>query len=386
MPAWGPVTCHVGPGAVHAEDLACTLYDSGVLAGQVVRQVTGSVSWTWSGGRSDAAVAVRLITYDSTGRQIDNRQVVASRLSNNSATWSTLTDILTVRFVVEWHHAVYVGQSSTATASGTYDQTVYCAAGTQIKAPWGNSIYLTPELIATLAGSVSAGWLTAPLQVFAYTTLVVVNLCSGPPRQIPPITDLSTGLGIDYWRQVLEAIAWGYFCECAPSTPAPVPFPRPAPVQPPGFPVAPTFTCSETDICASIVEIRKDLAVVLQTLSSTYELSTLLQRYKAPFAYIKGARHSNLVQLGDFAVPRLVGVLVEVTARLGTEQSFTGNPPYVTDLGWLAVASPDGMLEEIRLTRDKQVWLPEHMTDATRFAYALRDDVVVAITELAAEP
>lgn len=386
MPTWGPFTCSVGPGLIHAEDLRCTLYDSGSLTGQVVRQITGSVDVTWSGGRSDAAWGVRIYCTDVNGHEISVDQVVISRLSTPHMTWDFLTPITTNRFRIEYAHSVYVGQSSTATASGSFSQDVYCPYGTQVKGQYQAVVYLTPELISLMCSFVSAPWLEVPLSIFAFTTIAVQVLCLNPPPPLPAITGESTGLGIEYWRQVLQSIAWAYFCECSPGAPAPPPYPAPAPIQPPNWPVPPTFTCDDTDICASIVEIKRQLAALSQTLAMVSEVTTLTQRYRAPFAYIRGARHPNLAGTGSFPVPRTVGYLVDVIARPGDLQTFTGNPPYLTDLGWLGIHVDNILVEEVRLTRDLQIWLPASATAARSFAWALRDDVVIGVTELYAEP
>jgi hypothetical protein len=44
------------------------------------------------------------------------------------------------------------------------------------------------------------------------------------------------------------------------------------------------------------------------------------------------------------------------------------------------------MLQEIRLTRDRQVWLPPSMELATLLGFSVASDVTMAITELEAEP
>jgi hypothetical protein len=123
-----------------------------------------------------------------------------------------------------------------------------------------------------------------------------------------------------------------------------------------------------------------------QTVGSIYELQTATQRYGEPFAYIRGARHSNLSGQGAFQVPRIVGVLVEVTAAPEDNQTFSGAPTYVSDLGWISLLTNEGMLTEIRLTRMLQVWTPPEAQLATQVGLALRDGVTVALTELYAEP
>jgi hypothetical protein len=93
-----------------------------------------------------------------------------------------------------------------------------------------------------------------------------------------------------------------------------------------------------------------------------------------------------LAASGAFAVPRLVGVQVVVTSRSNTEQTFSGVPDYIADLGWISILDDNGMIDEIRLTRSVQVWLPPKMATAKQLGLALRDGVVVSVTELEAEP
>jgi len=131
--------------------------------------------------------------------------------------------------------------------------------------------------------------------------------------------------------------------------------------------------------------MQKQLAALAQTVGSVFELQTITQRYGTPFAYIKGARHSNLSGSGSFAVPRIVGILVEIASAPPTP-IFSGVPNYISDLGWISLGTRDGMIDEIRLTRQFQVWTPDSAPTATTVGLALREGVVAHLTELYAEP
>jgi hypothetical protein len=131
--------------------------------------------------------------------------------------------------------------------------------------------------------------------------------------------------------------------------------------------------------------MQRQLAALQQALSTNLELTTLLQRYSLPFAYIRGASHS-IGAGGTFAISRLVGVQVVVTAHSGNENTFTGVPTYIADLGWLSILTADGLSDEIRLTREVQTWFPKLMPLATQLGLGLRAGVTVQVTELEAEP
>lgn len=99
-------------------------------------------------------------------------------------------------------------------------------------------------------------------------------------------------------------------------------------------------------------------------------------------SYSRGTAHLGLTGSGSLAVAGLRGVAVEVTTGTPTTPLLPGNPPYQWDLGWMSVLTGDGMIEERRLTRQHQVWLPASMSLTTTFGYFLNPGVVATITEL----
>jgi len=111
----------------------------------------------------------------------------------------------------------------------------------------------------------------------------------------------------------------------------------------------------------------------------------LLQRYGLPFAYTSGAQHVGLSGSGAAPLERSVGLQIQVTAFPPGNQQMLGQPPYIFDLGWISVLTPDGLLDEIRLTRQTTTWMSKLIPSSTRIGWGLRDGVVVSITELRAE-
>lgn len=386
MANWGPSTCSCGPGAIQADDLRCVLFDSGQVAGGFIGNVSGTVTQTFTGGRPDAAWAVHVESYTSTGAFIDDQMPALGRVSQAQLTFSFTPNALTSRVIVKGAISAYVGQSITFTGSGTYASDVYCALGTRAKPGVEGVVTLTPDLVLSILSAENFVWVG--IQFFAsilWQTIVVDNLCKGLPAQMPPLNLSSWNYSAATIMQVFQAIAWRSFCECVPGTPNPVPPPPPTATQPPSWPSPPNFTCDGADICATLVKIQQQLAAVAATQAATLELVTLVQRYDTPFAYIRGATHSNLSTEGVFAVPRIIGLELAVTSR-GQKRLALGNPDYVYDLGWAALADGNGMIEEMRFTRDHQLWLPRHASDATRFQWAVQPDVVFSATELYAEP
>lgn len=99
-------------------------------------------------------------------------------------------------------------------------------------------------------------------------------------------------------------------------------------------------------------------------------------------SYTLGTKHSGLSGAGSFSVSSLRGVLAQVTADPSSAKDRPGNPTYQWDLGWMSVLTGDGMIEERRLTRTNQVWLPTSMPFATTFGFYLNAGVRVDFTEL----
>jgi hypothetical protein len=261
-----------------------------------------------------------------------------------------------------------------------------CAYGTRLKPLVEPAIYLTPEYITAVLQSRGLLFLSSVLSILAYTVIDANELCGKGPPQLPVI-DLSTlSASIATATQIAKAIWWSELCECIPGTPSPIPYPPAQPVQPPGWPAPPTFSCVETDLCAAVVQIQKQLASLQQSVAQQLALVTLQQRYTLPFATISGARHAGLSGSGAFAVSRLIGMLVQVTQFPPVGRFLEGSPPYIWDVGWMSIIDVTGVLEEKRIVFEAQNWLPQHMPEATTFSFFLKEGVVADFVELQAEP
>lgn len=261
-----------------------------------------------------------------------------------------------------------------------------CQYGTRLQPAGTFLYYLTPGLIDTWAVAVGLPWLAPLFTAFYFTTYNAQTLCGAGPPPMPAIDLHTWEASVVTLKQILDAIAWPNLCECVPGTPSPIPFPPPNATQPTGWPTQPTFSCTNSDICTTLLQLQHQVAAIQATVGEDLGLTTLLQRYSLPFAYIKGARHSNLVGSGSFQTSRLIGVDVEIVSTATPPRLLQGNPPYVWDMGWLSVSNGDGMLQEKRLTRDRFVWLPPSMQTAQLFGWWLHPGVTIAVTELEAEP
>lgn len=262
----------------------------------------------------------------------------------------------------------------------------YCTYGTRLKSGFDLVYILTPGLIDAALVDLGQPYWAALFTAFWYTSLNVSVLCgSGPPVLPPPdlttLTNSSATL-----LQYMYAMLWPYFCECQPGSPGPTSYPLPGGPQPTGWPTQPMFGCSNTDLCVALVQIQHQVAALQQALGENLELTTLLQRYGLPFAYIRGATHSGVTGQGSFAVSRLVGIQVHVTLHSGAVPDLMGNPPYVWNQGWISVMDGDGLIEEKRITQADFTWFPKLMPLGVTFGYSLYPGTVIDFTELEAEP
>jgi hypothetical protein len=122
------------------------------------------------------------------------------------------------------------------------------------------------------------------------------------------------------------------------------------------------------------------------TLNAILDLVRSMQRQAVPFGYVKSTVHSGLTGTGTFAVSRLLGLEMQVTAFPATKRQLSGNPNYVMDLGWLSVSEVDGMIQEKRVAQANYVWLPPAMQLADHINYFLQPGVTATITEIQPEP
>lgn len=113
---------------------------------------------------------------------------------------------------------------------------------------------------------------------------------------------------------------------------------------------------------------------------------TLLQRQLAPFAHVLGATHAALSGQGTLGVNGLLGVKLELTTIPASYGVEVGSPDFHFDVGWLSVMTPDGLIDERRISAQTTQWMPRLMSDATVVGYSLSPGVVGTLTELVREP
>jgi hypothetical protein len=138
--------------------------------------------------------------------------------------------------------------------------------------------------------------------------------------------------------------------------------------------------------CGADPVLQALLNQLLELCQRTREDVTLIQRYALPFAYVRGPTISGLTGTGSIALGRSVGLLIDVLAFPPANKQFLGEPPYIFDLGWVSALTPDGLVDEIRLTREHTTWLSKLIPSADLVGWGLRDGVQIRITELHAEP
>lgn len=123
-----------------------------------------------------------------------------------------------------------------------------------------------------------------------------------------------------------------------------------------------------------------------QKLEQILSLVTLIQRLKAPYAYIDGATHSGLSGTGVLTIPNgLIGLRTTVT----TNPAYTGeagsNPTALFEIGYESVGDSTGWADVQRISKSPWLYFPQDMSSWTRVGYNLNPGVVVSITELEPE-
>jgi hypothetical protein len=343
----------------------------------IVRQQSPGVDYGWSG-------AFNIQGGEGGGYWFNRYPQPASPFSASDPNQSYVTNGTDTMFVTANNGAP--GLQVTVNLFGdVFGGGAYCQYGTRLKGAFPFVVNLTPAVIDAALVDIGQPYWAAIFTAFWYTNLNVQTLCgSGPPVLPPP--DLSVSLaGLDTLTQYMRAILWPHFCECTPGAPTPTPYPAPGGTMPIGWPTAPSFSCSEIDLCASVIALRQQVSALSSQLSQTLELTTLLQRYTLPFAYIRGAVHSTLSGTGSFAVSRLVGIQVTVTLHSPTA-TVLGNPPYIFDQGWISCMDANGFIDERRVSQSQFSWFSKLMATATVIGYALFPGTVINVTELEAEP
>ena len=120
------------------------------------------------------------------------------------------------------------------------------------------------------------------------------------------------------------------------------------------------------------------IALGLQTIIN------LLQNLHTPPAgtYKKGTVHSGLTGSGTLSVTGLFGLQIQLTSGVPTQIQFPGVPPYERSVGWMSVLTADGMIDEVRITRQNQVWASALARYATQVGFQLNAGFSMTVTEL----
>jgi hypothetical protein len=261
-----------------------------------------------------------------------------------------------------------------------------CTYGTRLKPLSQFIYYLTPGLIDAWLTSLGAVWLAPLFTAWWFTALDTQELCRSGPPDVSFLTSTDPAhMSSSQILTLLKAVAWSQNCECVPGSPDPTPYPPPTFVQPPGWVLPVLPSCANSDICSMLTQLYAGIAALGNNLGRLRTELEVMQRYSTPFAYIPGANHSDLSGDGSFAIPRCIGVQVTVTTRPATHVS-PGNPPYIYNLGWVAVNTSGGLVREHRVSRDLDVWIPTDMQLATVLTFHFNPGVVCSVQELYAEP
>lgn len=135
-------------------------------------------------------------------------------------------------------------------------------------------------------------------------------------------------------------------------------------------------TTVPSDCCPSDPNIDIKLNQILQLLLSLPSA--------AAGGYARGTVHAGLTGQGSISASKLAGIEVAVTQGVPGRIVIGGNPPYQWDLGFLSMFDGGGMIQEQRLTRQHQIWLPASGVLANGWGYFLEPGVTITVTELVA--
>lgn len=119
-------------------------------------------------------------------------------------------------------------------------------------------------------------------------------------------------------------------------------------------------------------------------LQQILELVKLIQRQKAPFAYVPGTRHNGLTGNGQFAVQGLLGVSVILATLPPYLGNLAGDPPELFDVGYVTLGTADGWHRSVRIDHSPTLVLPIEGSE-TLLGYSLSPGVVVDVLELRRE-
>lgn len=119
--------------------------------------------------------------------------------------------------------------------------------------------------------------------------------------------------------------------------------------------------------------------LIIQVLKNEELILSLLGGSKK---YKRGLVHAGLTGEGTIAVTNPFGIQLEITSGAPTSPLLPGVPPYQWSVGWASMITPDGMIDETRITRQLQVWASQLAPFATLVGYHVNPGFTIAITEL----
>lgn len=271
---------------------------------------------------------------------------------------------------------------NTATESACVPPMTDCGYGTRKKSTADNFVFITDAFLTSLKALWAWTRLGGVFSPYIGQVIDVDTLCASPPAVLEPfqVSDLFT-IGLRGLKQ-LQIMAWWQLCECIPGPGAPTQPAKPPLVEDPALPSDQVFVVNPTNPCLDITEVRRKLDELLRLVQLDYQTDTHVQRQLVPGDTVRGSSFAALSGAGSFSIAAAIGVQAIITHRPPGGRELEGAPNYVWDLGWLSIMDDNGFIEERRLTRDVEVWMPRLMSDATTFGYFLKEGVTANITIL----
>jgi hypothetical protein len=274
----------------------------------------------------------------------------------------------------------------------------YCQYGTRLK-PAQQVVQVISDAAITAAAILvpEIDWLAVAFGALVGLSWIPGNVCNGPPPQMPTFTaaDFVGGTQIPApgslakLMTAFQSIVWPQYCECLPATgggPAPIVYPPAIQPQPPGAPgpIAP-IVCDNTDLCATLLELSRQLTSMSGQLSLVRQDVQLIQRQGVPFGYVIGSIHSALSNSGQFAIADILGLAVTFTTLPGIYQPSLGDPDTYHQLGKISVGTVDGWERSWQPTHSPYMILPIPGA-VTLVGFSFAPGIVATISELLREP
>lgn len=146
-----------------------------------------------------------------------------------------------------------------------------------------------------------------------------------------------------------------------------------------------TIICSGSGVAGFSAPCCPPDPILQAQVSLILDTVNLLQRQLLPFAYVTSTVHAGLSGSGTLAVADLIGIILDVTTNPGYTGIEAAQPDILFDIGWVSVLTPDGLIDQRRISAAHTVWQPRLMSEATVVGYFLNPGVIATITELVRE-